>query len=80
GVSGVRDLAVGRWFELTGHPEVDTHPQEERQFIVTTLHHRGENSLPKTLNERAQALFEANRWRVEGPSKVAASASSTGQG
>ncbi|CAE6819842.1 type VI secretion system Vgr family protein [Paraburkholderia aspalathi] len=79
-VSGVRDLAVGRWFELTGHPEVDTHPQEERQFIVTTLHHRGENSLPKTLNERAQALFEANRWRVEGPSKVAASASSAGQG
>lgn len=80
GVSGVQDLAVGRWFELTGHPEVDTHPQEERQFIVTTMHHRGENSLPKTLNERAQALFEANRWRVEGPSKVAASASSTGQG
>nr|WP_235993683.1 type VI secretion system Vgr family protein [Paraburkholderia solitsugae] len=80
GVSGVRDLAVGRWFELTGHPEVDTHPQEERQFIVTTLHHRGENSLPKTLNERAQALFEANRWRVEGPSTGASSSPSAGQG
>ncbi|NPT54568.1 type VI secretion system Vgr family protein [Paraburkholderia elongata] len=79
-VSGVRDLAVGRWFELTGHPEVDTHPQEERQFIVTTLHHRGENSLPKTLNERAQALFEANRWRVEGPSTGASSSPSAGRG
>ncbi|MFM0221647.1 contractile injection system protein, VgrG/Pvc8 family [Paraburkholderia dipogonis] len=40
GVSGVRDLAVGRWFELSGHREVNTHPQEERQFVVTTLHHR----------------------------------------
>jgi type VI secretion system secreted protein VgrG len=66
-VSGVRDLAVGRWFELTGHPEVDTHPQQQREFIVTTLHHRGENSLPKTLNDRAQSLFESNRWHFDAP-------------
>jgi type VI secretion system secreted protein VgrG len=63
--SGVRDLAVGRWFELTGHPEVDTHPEAERQFIVTGLHHRAENNLPKNLNEQAQALFDANRWRFD---------------
>jgi hypothetical protein len=30
-VSGVRDLAVGRWFELTGHPEVDTHAPRDPQ-------------------------------------------------
>ncbi|MFM0414372.1 type VI secretion system Vgr family protein [Paraburkholderia aromaticivorans] len=64
-VSGVRDLAVGRWFELTGHPKIDTRPQEQRQFIVTRLHHRGENSLPKELDERAQLLLEANRWRFD---------------
>lgn len=64
-VSGVRDLAVGRWFEFTGHPEIDTRPQEQRQFIVTRLHHRGENSLPKELDERAQLLLEANRWRFD---------------
>lgn len=79
-VSGVRDLAVGRWFELSGHPEVDTHPQEERQFVVTTLHHRGENSLPKTLNERAQALFEANRWGVERLAAPTSSSSTGGRG
>jgi len=63
--SGVRDLAVGHWFELTGHPKVDTRPESERQFIVTGLHHRAENNLPKDLNERAQALFDANRWHFD---------------
>ncbi|SED44475.1 type VI secretion system secreted protein VgrG [Burkholderia sp. WP9] len=72
--SGVRDLAVGRWFELTGHPEVDAHPESERQFIVTGLHHRAENNLPKDLNERAQALFDANRWHFDPLSTVAKSA------
>ncbi|MHA0112103.1 contractile injection system protein, VgrG/Pvc8 family, partial [Klebsiella pneumoniae] len=52
GSSGVRDLAVGRWFELTGHPDVSQLPPEQRQFMVTRLHHRGQNNLPKALNER----------------------------
>jgi len=65
GVSGVRDLAVGRWFALTEHPQVDKLPAEQRQFIVTNLHHRGENNLPKELDERAQALFAANRWQFD---------------
>ncbi|AMO96168.1 rhs element Vgr family protein [Collimonas fungivorans] len=64
GASGVRDLAVGRWFELTGHPDVDLQPQEQRQFMVTALHHRGENNLPKELNERAQSLFDSSRWHA----------------
>ncbi|WP_341313473.1 type VI secretion system Vgr family protein [Paraburkholderia sp. IMGN_8] len=71
--SGVRDLAVGRWFELTGHPEVDTRPESERQFVVTGLHHRAENNLPKDLNERAQALFDANRWHFDSLPTVAQS-------
>lgn len=74
--SGVRDLAVGRWFELTGHPEVDTHPQEQRQFMVTSLHHRGENNLPKELNERAQLLFDASRWSSITPAAGAKTAQS----
>lgn len=65
GVSGVRNLAVGRWFALTEHPQVDKLPANQRQFIVTNLHHRGENNLPKELNERAQALFAANRWQFD---------------
>ncbi|WP_241974492.1 contractile injection system protein, VgrG/Pvc8 family [Paraburkholderia sp. BL17N1] len=33
GVSGVRDLAVGRRFQLSGHPEVDMHPPIELSAI-----------------------------------------------
>ncbi|NIE66029.1 type VI secretion system tip protein VgrG [Burkholderia sp. Ax-1719] len=60
--SGVRDLAVGFWIGVSGHPELDRLPEEKRSFVVTTLHHRGENNLPKDLGERAQALFAASRW------------------
>lgn len=35
---GVRDLAVGEWFILQGHPEIDTHPGSEREFVVTSQH------------------------------------------
>lgn len=61
GVSNVRDLAVGHWFALAEHPQLDTLPAEQRQFVVTSLHHRVRNNLPKELNERAQSLFAASR-------------------
>ncbi|WP_322095668.1 type VI secretion system Vgr family protein [Paraburkholderia bannensis] len=60
--SGVRDLAVGFWIAVSGHPELDPLPEEKRSFVVTALHHRGENNLPKDLSDRAQALFDASRW------------------
>ncbi|WP_434116055.1 type VI secretion system Vgr family protein [Paraburkholderia caffeinilytica] len=62
GAGSVRDLAVGHWFGLSDHPELDSQPPQDRQFVVTRLHHTGENSLPKALNEHAQALFAASRW------------------
>ncbi|MCP1571725.1 type VI secretion system secreted protein VgrG [Herbaspirillum rubrisubalbicans] len=73
GAGGVRDLAVGRWFELTGHPEISHQTVEQRQFMITRLHHRGQNNLPKELNERAQWLFDSSRWSssVPGASSVA---------
>ena len=61
GAGGVRDLAVGHWFTLAEHPQLDTLPVEQRQFIVTSLHHRAQNNLPKELNARAQSLFAASR-------------------
>lgn len=60
GAGTVRDLAVGHWFTLTGHPAVDLRPAEQRQFIVTSLRHQAENNLPKEFNERAQALLNAS--------------------
>ncbi len=62
GVSGVRNAQVATWFELLEHPEVDKLELQQRQFIITSLHHRAENNLPKTLHERGQALFKASHW------------------
>lgn len=62
GESGVRDLCVGQWFRLDGHPEIDTHPVDEREFVLTELSLVAENNLPKEIDERAQRLFAANGW------------------
>jgi len=63
--SDVRDVSPGCWFTLQGHPEVDTRPEEQRQFVVTSLHHRATNNFAKELDERAQALFAASRWSFD---------------
>jgi len=63
GEGSVRDLSVGEWNGLSGHPEIDTHPPEQREFVVTELRIRAENNLPKALDERAKRLFAQNRWR-----------------
>jgi type VI secretion system secreted protein VgrG len=55
--SGVRDLYVGQWIGVSGHSEIDTHPKEEREFVVTELHIDAENNLPKSLNDRAVACL-----------------------
>jgi len=67
GAGGVRDLAVGHWVEIRGYAEFDRLSDADRRVTVTHLHHRGENNLPKDLNERAQALFAASRWRFDAP-------------
>lgn len=35
--SGVRDLCVGEWIGVRGHAEIDSHAQEEREFVITEL-------------------------------------------
>jgi len=62
GESGVRDLCVGQWFGLDGHPEIDTHPVGEREFVVTELSLTAQSNLPKEIDERAQRLFTASGW------------------
>lgn len=63
GESGVRDMCVGQWFRLDGHPEIDKHPGGEREFVVTELSLSAENNLPKDVDERAQRLFSTNGWQ-----------------
>ena len=62
GEGSVRAMCVGEWFALTGHPEIDTHPENEREFIVTRLEVDAENNLPKAVDDQAQRLFALNRW------------------
>lgn len=65
GESGVRDLCVGQWFRLDDHPEIDTHTDIERDFVLTELLQTAENNLPKEIDERAQRLFAITGWRQE---------------
>lgn len=65
GEGSVRTLCVGQWLALTGHPEVDTHPENEREFVVTRLEIDAENNLPKTVDDHVQRLFALNRWNAE---------------
>ena len=63
GESGVRDLCVGQWFRLDDHPDIDTHPEDQREFVLTELSLVAENNLPKDVDERARRLFAANAWQ-----------------
>ncbi|MFS2015322.1 type VI secretion system Vgr family protein [Massilia sp. CT11-108] len=65
GESGVRDLCVGEWIGLSGHPEIDTHPSDERQFVITELSVLADSNLPKAVDEKIQRLFSANGWQTE---------------
>lgn len=62
GESGDRDMQIGQWRQIEGHPEIDSHPVEQRAFICTDLRVEAENNLPKTLDERISRLFALNRW------------------
>jgi type VI secretion system secreted protein VgrG len=58
----VRDLCVGEYFTLEGHPEISSHLAAERDFTVTALQVTAQNNLPKALAERVERLFARNRW------------------
>jgi type VI secretion system secreted protein VgrG len=66
GESSVRDLCIGQWIGVTGHAEIDTHPREEREFVITELRVDAENNLPKALSDRMGRLFALNRWDGSG--------------
>ncbi len=57
GEGSVRDLCAGEYFTLTGHPEIDTHPEAERDFVVTAIWMEAENNLPADLSSRVRRLM-----------------------
>lgn len=65
GEGGVRDLAVGEWVNFLGHPEIDTHPEKERQFVVTEQRIVAQNNLPTDIGARVERLFNRNGWNQD---------------
>jgi len=71
GEGSVRDFCAGEYFTITDHPEIDRHPETERDFVITSLEVRAQNNLPKSLEERAHRLFMGNGWHgAAGPLPV----------
>jgi len=62
GEGSVRDFCVGQYFTLQDHPEIDTHPAAERQFIITELQVSACNNLPGDLSARVDLLLAQNGW------------------
>jgi type VI secretion system secreted protein VgrG len=56
GEGSVRDFCAGQYFALEGHPEIDTHPAAERDFVITELHVVADNNLPRDLDRHAASL------------------------
>jgi type VI secretion system secreted protein VgrG len=62
GEGSVRDMCVGEYFTLEGHPEIDGHARSECEFVVTSMRLAIFNNLPKELAGRVERLFASNRW------------------
>jgi type VI secretion system secreted protein VgrG len=73
GEGSERNMCVGQWNTIVGHPELDDHPEAERDFVVTELRVEAENNLPKTLDDQARRLFSLNRWRDDSAALAQAS-------
>lgn len=58
----VRDCSAGEYFCLQGHPDLDTHPENEREFIILSQRITAQNNLPKAFDARVQRLFARSLW------------------
>ena len=64
GEGSVRDFCAGQYFTLAGHPEIDTHPVAEREFIITELQASVCNNLPGDLSARIERLLARSGWQL----------------
>jgi type VI secretion system secreted protein VgrG len=64
GEGTVRDFCAGQYFTLAEHPEIDSHPEAEREFLITELHASVRNNLPGDMNVRVERLLARSGWVV----------------
>ncbi len=62
GEGTVRDFCAGQYFSLAAHPEIDTHPDSEREFLITELHASVRNNLPGEIAQRVERLLARSGW------------------
>ena len=62
--STVRDAQVGYWFELTEHPEIDTHTGSDKEFLIVGKQFYNQNNLPKDLNQQINHLLRQSYWNI----------------
>lgn len=62
---GIRSSSAGEYIGLDGHPDLDAHPEEEREFIILRQHFIAQNNLPKGYDARIERLFNRNRWNAD---------------
>ncbi|HEY0060724.1 MAG TPA: type VI secretion system Vgr family protein [Telluria sp.] len=74
GESGDRNMIVGQWRRMDGHPEIDTHPADAREFIITELRIEAANNFPPQLDDRVCRLFARNAWKSAGDGSAMAAA------
>lgn len=58
----VRAFCVGEYFALKGHPEIDAHRPDEREFVITSLTIGVRNNFPTEITEKLNQLFRHSRW------------------
>lgn len=71
GEGSVRDFCAGEYFTIKNHPEIDRHPEGERDFVITSVEVSARNNLPKGLEDRIHRLFVCNGWHAACGSLVA---------
>ncbi|WP_243397799.1 type VI secretion system Vgr family protein [Herbaspirillum robiniae] len=60
GAGAVRDMRVGHWFELSDHPLYAAAARQQREFVVTSLHHCAWNNLPADIEAHILRLLAAS--------------------
>jgi type VI secretion system secreted protein VgrG len=70
GEGSVRDFCAGQYFSLSDHPEIDTHPAPEREFVITELRVVADNNLPRDLAAPVANLLGAGAPNVDPGGRV----------
>lgn len=61
----VRAFQAGEYFTLTGHPEIDTHKANEREFVITAMTISIKNNFPGEVTDKLNQLFRRSRWESD---------------